>query len=234
MKASRSLARATGALALLLSAAACRPSLPDGVTSAGEWANLLPGHAMLWRGYKQQRLPDGWRYDAATRELQRVSGGGDIITDQQWDDFELELEWKVGPGGNSGIFYRATEQTDVIYMNATEMQILDDSVHRDGKNPLTSTGSNYALYAPTEDAAKPVGEWNKVRIVAVGQRVEHWLNGRKVVEFRQMSPEWTALVKGSKFAQWPLYGQSPRGHIGLQDHGDPVSFRNIRVREFVR
>lgn len=208
--------------------------LPGGASSAGEWVNMLPGHSLFWRGYKQQALPVGWQFDSTSGELSRASGGGDIITDQQWDDFELELEWKIGVGGNSGIFYRASESTDVIYMNATEMQLLDNSLHRDGKDSLTSTGANYALYAATEDASRPVGEWNTVRIVAVGPRVEHWLNGQKVVEYRMGSREWLEKVKASKFSQWPEYGMTMGGHIGLQDHGDPVAFRNIRVRELTR
>ena len=228
-----SIARTSRALLPMLAAAmaACAPAALRGAQVAAEWTNLLPGHAQLWRGYKKPTLPEGWRYDAASGELTRAAGGGDIITDQQYGDFELELEWKVGPAGNSGIFYRATEGTDVIYKNATEMQILDNGGHRDGKNALTSTGSNYALYAPSEDASKPVGDWNTVRVVAVGSHVEHWLNGKKVVEYEMQSPAWAALVKASKFNQWPAYGQSMRGHIGLQDHGDVVSFRNIRIRE---
>jgi hypothetical protein len=212
-------------------AAAPAATRPTADARAGEWVDLLPGNASAWRGYKKTSLPDGWTYDAAAGTLSRTGRGGDIITDRQWADFELELEWRVGPGGNSGVFYRATEGTDVIYMNAPEMQILDNSRHADGRNPLTSTGSNYALHAPTADLARPVGEWNRVRIVAVGPHVEHWVNGTKVVEYEMQSPEWEALVKASKFNQWPAYGRSMRGHIGLQDHGDPVSFRNIRIRE---
>ncbi len=231
---SRPAVRATLALALPVAmVAACMPprapELP--ASSAGPWVNLLPGDASHWRGYKRTDLPDGWRFDASSGVLERVGPGGDIITTGQWGDFELELEWRVGLGGNSGVFYRATEETDVIYMNAPEMQILDNNGHRDGQNALTSTGSNYALHAPSEAAAKPVGEWNKVRIVAVGPHVEHWLNGKKVVEYEQGSPEWAALVKASKFDQWPAYGRAMRGHIGLQDHGDRVAFRNIRIRE---
>ena len=217
-----------------LLASACSRPLPAGATGAGDWTNLLPGNADAWRGYKQQSLPGGWRFDADSGILSRVSGGSDIISNASWDGFELELEYRIGPGGNSGIFYRATEETDVIYMNATEMQILDDSLHRDGRNALTSSGSNYALYPPAERAARPVGEWNAVRIVAVGPHVEHWLNGKKVVEYEMWSPEWTEKVKASKFAQWPAYGVAKAGHFGLQDHGDPVSFRNIRARALHR
>lgn len=228
---------AAAALAALpILALACLSPRNPGTSAreGGAWVNLLPGNATLWRGYRQSTLPDGWRFDATTGILERASGGGDIVTTGQWGDFELELEWRIGLGGNSGIFYRATEGTEVVYMNAPEMQILDNAGHRDGQNPLTSTGSNYALNAPSEAAAKPVGEWNTVRIVAVGPHVEHWLNGKKVVEYEQGSAEWTALVKASKFDQWPAYGRTMRGHIGLQDHGDKVEFRNIRIRELTK
>lgn len=212
-------------------AAADSDPLPEGVTSASDWNDLLPGNAYQWRGYRQQLLPDGWTYDATTGELSRVAQGGDIVSLTTWDDFELQLEWKVAAGGNSGVFYRATEETDIIYMNATEMQILDNAGHRDGTSPLTSTGANYALYPPTEDASKPVGEWNHVRIVAFGPRVQHYLNGKLVVDYLMWSPDWEAKVKESKFNQWPAYGRARAGHIGLQDHGDSVAFRRIRIRE---
>ncbi|HRN52089.1 MAG TPA: DUF1080 domain-containing protein [Gemmatimonadaceae bacterium] len=195
---------------------------------AGEWIDLQRADA--WRGYRSDTLPTGWVFDTTTRELTRRAGK-DIITRQQFGSFELELEWKVGPRGNSGIFYWATEETGVIYENATEMQILDNGGHRDGGSPLTSAGANYALYAPVRDVTRPVGEWNAVRIVARGDTVEHWLNGTKVVEYVARSPEWQQLVDASKFRQWPSYGKASRGHIGLQDHGDVVSFRAMRIRE---
>ena len=209
-------------------------AVPEGATSVGEWTNLLDGSASVWRGYRMDSLPSGWRFDAATSELTRASGGGDIITRAQYGDFEMDLEWKVGTGGNSGIFYRATEGTDIIYKNAAEMQILDNAGHRDGRNALTSTGSSYGLYAPGADVSRPVGEWNQVRIVAIGPHIEHWLNGTKVVQYEMGSAEWRARVQATKFSQWPAYGQSRSGHIGLQDHGDVVWFRNIRIRELRR
>jgi hypothetical protein len=209
-------------------------AVPAGAASAGPWTDLLQAPTTQWRGYQKAALPDGWRYDASTRQLIRTAGGGDIVTRAQYGDFELELEWKVGPKGNSGVFYRATEATPRIYENSPEMQILDNAGHNDGKNTLTSSGSNYALDAPMRDVTRPIGQWNQARVVAVGDRVEHWLNGVKVVEYTTGSADWVAKVKASKFNQWPTYGLARRGHIGLQDHGDVVSFRNIRVRELTR
>jgi hypothetical protein len=219
-----------------LTFSSCLPSqrLPGGARYAGGWLNLLVDPAVQWRGYRQDSLPGGWRFDPATRELTRAAAAGDLITRAQWSDFELELEWKVGPRGNSGIFYRANEGTTRIYENAPEYQILDNTGHPDGRNSGTSAGANYALHAPAADVTRPVGEWNEARIVAVGAHVEHWLNGVKVVEYEMGSADWAARVQASKFAQWPTYGLATRGHIGLQDHGDVVSFRNIRIRELGR
>jgi len=214
---------------------ACAPAAPGAqppvATTApvGTWIDLQRADA--WRGYRNDVLPEGWEFDAATGILTRARGGGDIITRAQFADFELELEWKVGPRGNSGIFYRATEGTRRIYENAPEMQILDNSGHNDGRNTITSAGSNYALDAPSADVTRPVGEWNSVRIVARGPLVEHWLNGTKVVEYELWSDAWKAKVAAAKFREWPAYGWADRGYIGLQDHGDVVQFRNMRVRE---
>jgi hypothetical protein len=110
------------------------------------------------------------------------------------------------------------------------MQILDNARHPDGKSPLTSAGANYGLHAPVRDVTRPVGEWNDVRLVVAGARVEHWLNGIKVVEYELWSPAWESLVKTSKFVTMPAYGRAKRGRIALQDHGDPVWFRNITIR----
>lgn len=224
-------------LPLVALLAACAPAQDTNAQSAapaaaaatpGPWIDLQRADA--WRGYRRDSLPQGWVFDAATGELTR-RGRGDIITRQQFARFELELEWKLGPRGNSGVFYWATEGTGVIYENAPEMQILDNQGHGDGRNSLTSAGANYALNAPSADVTRPVGEWNAARIVARGDTVQHWLNGTKIVEYVAGSPEWTRLVAASKFNAWPSYGKARRGHIGLQDHGDVVSFRRMRIRE---
>jgi hypothetical protein len=110
------------------------------------------------------------------------------------------------------------------------MQVVDNVRHRDGKNPLTSAGSNYALHAPVRDVTRPVGEWNDVGLVVKSPHVEHWLNGVKIVEYELWSPDWEARVKASKFSTMPGYGRAKRGHIALQDHGDRVWYRHIKIR----
>ena len=202
--------------------------LTDAERAAG-WRLLFDGRTLNgWMGYDQGAL-SGWA--AADGALTRIAPGGDIITEAQFADFELSAEWKVEAGGNSGIFYRAARGQEWIYHSAPEMQVLDDARHRDGRDARTSSGSNYGLHAVPRGIVKPAGEWNHALIRVRGNAVEHWLNGVKVVEYVLGSPEWVELVRNSKFAQWPAYGRSVRGHIGLQDHGDPVYYRNIKVRE---
>ena len=151
---------------------------------------------------------------------------------EEFGDFELELEWKIGEAGNSGIFYRGTEEYNRIYWSAPEYQLLDDIKAEDNKTRLTCAGAAYALYPSPEGHLKPVGEWNQSRIVAKGAHVEHWLNGVKLLEYELWSPDWEAKVKSSKFNVYPNFGRAKRGHIALQgDHTGTLAFRNIRVRE---
>ena len=193
------------------------------------WLVLFDGSSTdAWRGFQMDTLPAGWRIEDGA--LTRVASGGDIITRDQFANFELELEWKVEPKGNSGIMYRVTEADSGTYRTGPEYQILDDAGHPDGQNRLTSAASAYGFYAAPAGVVKPAGEWNTARIVANGNHIEHWLNGVKVVEYELGSPDWEAKLKASKFDAWKGYGRSPRGHIALQDHGDRVAYRNIRIR----
>lgn len=196
---------------------------------AAGWRLLFDGKTTNgWRGYMRDSMPAGWQVvDGA---LTRVARAGDIITTDTFKNFELSLEWKVAAGSNSGIFYRAVEGPKQIYFGAPEMQILDDNGHPDGKNPITSAGSDYALYPAPRGVVKPVGEWNSVRIVARGNHIEQWMNGQKIVEFEQWSDDWKQRVANSKFKAWPEYGKATEGHIGLQEHGGWVAFRNIKIR----
>ena len=182
-----------------------------------------------WRGYKKPSVPDGWRVVDGSLTLM-AAGAGDIITRDQFRNFDLRLDWKVAEGGNSGIFYRATEEGDYVWRTGSEYQLLDDARHADGRSELTSAGSNFALYPVPRGVSRAAGEWNSSRLLVNGSHVEHWLNGVKVVEYELGSADWQARVRASKFASMPLYGRAPQGHIGLQDHGDRIEFRNIRVR----
>lgn len=194
------------------------------------WMLLFDGESTTgWRGFGQAEMPDGWRVEDGC--LACVGSGGDIVTEQTFADFELVLEWRISPGGNSGIFYRVTEEGDYPWLSGPEMQVLDNSEHADGKSPFTSAGSAYALYAPEQDDTRPVGEFNQVRIVVRGPQVEHWLNGVEQCEYELWSEDWHERVAASKFASMPNYGLARRGHIALQDHGDLVWYRNIKIRE---
>ncbi len=202
--------------------------LTDDEKQAG-WRLLFDGESPRgWRGYKKDRFPDGWQVRDGC--LVRVGPGGDICTEDEFDNFELQLEWRISAGGNSGIFFRVDESAGWPWETGPEMQVLDNAEHADGRNPKTSAGSNYALHAPVHDVTEPVGLFNRVRLVVHGPHVEHWLNGVKVVEYELGSREWEQLVADSKFKSMPRFGRVARGRIVLQDHGDRVWYRNIKVR----
>jgi hypothetical protein len=223
-------ARAFGIVNLSLALAAVMWAMSiDGAAQNAGWKVLFDGTSLdAWRVYKKATIGDGWKIVDGV--LFRAAGGGDLITKEQFGDFELTLEWKIAEGGNSGIFFRGTEDNEEIWHSAPEVQVLDNARHKDGQAAITSAGSNYAVHPPVRDATKPVGEWNSVRLIAKGPHVEHWLNGVKVVEYELFSADWNERVKKSKFVDYPQYARAPRGHIGLQDHGDPVWYRNIRIR----
>ncbi len=194
------------------------------------WALLFDGTSTKgWRGFRQRVAPRGWVVESGS--LVRAAGGADLITTRAYRNFELALEWKIAPGGNSGILYRVTEEGTQTYETGPEMQVLDDAKHPDGGSRLTSAGACYGLYPSPAGVVHPAGVWNEVRLVVNGPHVEHWLNGVKVVEYELQSPDWNTRVAASKFAQWKGYGLAPSGYIGLQDHGDRVEYRSIRIRE---
>jgi hypothetical protein len=196
---------------------------------ANGWRLLFDGETLDgWRPFKGEGVPEGWAVEDGT--LARVGAGGDIITDEAFEDFELSLEWRIAPGGNSGIFYLVSEDADYIWEAAPEMQVLDDDGHPDGQSELTSAGANFALHPAPRGVVRPAGEWNEARIVVRDGHVEHWLNGRPIVEYELGSEDWQRRVAASKFAEWDRYGQTRAGAIGLQDHGDPVWYRSIKVR----
>lgn len=209
------------------------PPPPPPVDTA--WVNLLEGNTTsAWRNYRADTISPKWIIQDGALYLSE-KGGGDILTRETYESFELELEWKISKNGNSGIFFHGVEADTLpaIYFSAPEYQVLDNDGHPDAKIPKHRAGDNYDLQACTVETVKKAGEWNTVRLVVNKGHVEHWLNGVKVVEYQLGSPEWTAQYQASKFKDWPLYGQAGSGHIALQDHGDPVWFKNIRIRRLI-
>ena len=199
-------------------------------TKKSEWITLFDGSSTdAFRGYKKDTFPTSWKVENGT--LKTIPGNGtDIITKDEFHDFELSLEWKISPGGNSGVIYRVTEDFDHSWNTGPEMQVLDDSKHHDGQNPKTSAGALYALIAPTNKHLKPVGEWNQARLVVKNNHVEHWLNGKKVVEYQWDSPELRQLIAQSKFNAFPRFAKNDSGHIVLQHHHDEAWYRNVKIR----
>ncbi len=196
---------------------------------AAGWRLLFDGQTTDgWRGYRKDHFPAGWVVKDGS--LTRVGPGGDICTVEEFDSFELQIEWRIGAGGNSGIFFRVDEKAGWAWETGPEFQVLDNSLHADGGNPLTSAGADYALHAPLRDVTAPVGFFNRARIVVAGAHVEHWLNDVKIVEYELGSADWLKRVAESKFAGMPRFGRAPKGRIVLQDHGDSVWYRNIKIR----
>jgi len=195
------------------------------------WRMLFDGSSIAaWRGWESRSFPEGWR--VVGESLTKDGEVEDLVTREQFGNFELELEWKIGKGGNSGIFYRASREYAYIYWSGPEYQLLDDTYARDGRNGLTSSAAAYGLYAPPAGVVKAFGQWNTTRIVVNGAHVEHWLNDRKVVDYELWSPDWKARVAASKFSKYPHYGLAKKGYIGLQgDHDGSVAVRNVRIRE---
>lgn len=200
------------------------------------WKLLFDGKTTdEWRVYNGDDFPESsWVIEDETLTFKPGGEGGDIITKEKYDNFDLKLEWKIAEGGNSGIFYKVMEQPNqAIYWSAPEFQLLDNENHPDaerGENGNRKSASLYDLLPAEPQNAKPYGEWNSARIIVDGNMVEHWQNGTKVLEFELWTPEWYEMIRNSKFREHPEFGDAREGYIGLQDHGNKISFRNIKIK----
>jgi hypothetical protein len=201
------------------------------------WQLLFNGRDLSgWRSFDGSAPSSSWEVRDGILMLTANSGGmsgADLVTAENFGAFELTLDWKVERGGNSGVLYlaRNVPQTRHIYETGLEMQILDDAGHSDGKIPSHRAGSLYDLTVPPPGAAHPAGSWNHARLRVEPGRVRQWLNDKLTADVTFGDDAWRKRVAGSKFATMPLFGTFPSGVIGLQDHGDPVAFRNIKLRK---
>jgi hypothetical protein len=200
----------------------------------GDWIHLFDGESTEhWRGYNMDSFPgEAWRVEDGELVFYPGHGQGlDIITKEQFSNFEFRVEWMIEEAGNSGIFHHVVEQPDqAIFWSGLEMQILDDAAFSDLQDSQYA-GSLYDIKAAEPRNTRPHGEWNTVRIISDGSRLEYWQNGEKVVETERWTAEWYEMIRGTKFECHPSFGNAPKGHIGLQDHGDVVRFRNIKIRK---
>ncbi len=202
-------------------------TLTDEEKAAG-WMLLFDGTSTdQWRNYQKEGISDGWK--VADGVLTRAAkGAGDIITRQKFGSFEIVLDYRISKGGNSGLMYHVTEDGKTPWQTGPETQIQDNV---DGHDPQKA-GWLYQFYPAEKDATRPAGEWNTLRVLITPERCVHTMNGEKYVEYVKGSDDWNAKLAASKFSKFPQFGVATTGHICLQDHGNEVSFRNIKIREF--
>lgn len=198
---------------------------------ADGWQLLFDGKQLShWRNFKSQRINEQWKIIGKSMQL-TGKGGGDLISKKRYENFELKLDWKVSKAGNSGIFIMADELGKYIYSHAVEVQILDNERHPDNKIDSHLAGSIYDLVSAPKHAHKPAEQWNSVRIRLLDKHLQVWQNEVKTADIVIGSEDWLQRVANSKFATWSGFALTDFGHIGLQDHGDKVSFKNIKIKE---
>jgi hypothetical protein len=214
-------------LAAVSVAADPAPNTLSAEEKAAGWKLLFDGQSSAgWRNYKKTDIGPGWK--VASGSLTRADkGAGDIITEGKFGAFELSLEYNISKEGNSGLMFHVTEEGGAPWHSGPEIQIQDN---KDGHDPQLS-GWLYQLYKPEIDATKPAGEWNQLRILITPEKCATWMNGKLYYEFVKGSKDWDERVAKSKFASMAGFGKATSGHICLQDHGNLVSFRNIKIRE---
>lgn len=194
---------------------------------AAGWVLLFDGKTTDgWRSYKKTEALPQWKVIKGVLTLTE-GGGGDLVTVKDYENFELSFDWRISKLGNSGVMYHVSEDGgDHPYLTGPEYQLLDNA---HGEPPLETAGALFGLYAPSKDVTKPVGQFNHSVLKVDHGKVEHWLNGVKIVEYTLNSDDFKSKIAGTKFAKWPDFAQHETGLIALQDHGDGVAFRNIKI-----
>lgn len=189
-----------------------------------------------WHTYGKTEAGEAWQVNEGTLYLNTdlKEGRGDLVTDKEYENYHLKLEWKISEGANSGIIFNVHEDKarfGATYSSGPEMQIIDNDKHDDAKNHTHRAGDLYDMIASKEEVAKPVGEWNKAEIVSNRGKLDLYLNGVHIVSTTMFDENWKNLIAKSKFASWPGFGSFNKGKIALQDHGDKIWFRNIQIKE---
>lgn len=218
-----------------------RPNILTEVEKNEGWKLLFDGKtANGWRKFKSDKVPAAWTinneaisFDPSKKIKGQPETGGDLVTDAEFENYELSLEWKIQACGNSGVIFNVQEGEthDAVWKTGPEMQVLDNTCHPDAKISKHRAGDLYDLISCNRETVKPAGQWNLAKIISNQGRYEFWLNGVKTVEFVMNNPEWELLVATSKFKDMPDFGKFTKGHIALQDHGDQVWYRNIKIKE---
>ncbi len=209
-------------------------TLSEAEVAAG-WQLLFNGKDLSgWHNYGKTGVGSGWKIDEEGSLYldPSLEDGGDIVSDASFSNYELLLDWKISDCGNSGIIYNVIEddRSQYPWQTGPEMQILDNKCHPDAALENHQAASLYDMIAVSERTVLPANEWNRVKLIVTNGHSEHWLNGKKVVEYPNQGTEWETMIAASKFKDMPLFGKSSSGKISLQDHSDKVSFRNIKIR----
>ena len=205
------------------------------------WQLLFDGQTTKgWHTYGKQSAGKAWKaedgalhLDAEAKKNFTTNEGGDLVTDEEFDNFDLRIEWKISPKGNSGIIFYVKEDTVKYkepYFTGPEMQVLDNTGHPDAQIYKHKAGDLYDLIPSSKEAQKPVGEWNQVEIISNNGKLDFYLNGEHTVSTMMWDDNWRKMVAGSKFKAWPDFGTFKKGKIDLQDHGDDVWYRNIKIK----
>jgi hypothetical protein len=200
------------------------------------WTLLFDGKSTGgWRTFNTKSVGAAWKVEdgALTLESKAKEGRGDLLTDKSYENFEFTIEWKISNCGNSGVIFNVVEDPKykATYFTGPEMQVLDNTCHPDAKIIKHRAGDLYDLISVSKETVKPAGEWNVAKIVSDHGKMQFWLNGEQLVTFTMHDAAWDTMVAGSKFKSMPDFGKATSGHIALQDHGDQVWYRNIKIRE---
>lgn len=210
-------------------------TLSDAEKAEG-WTLLFDGQTKNgWHSYLNKTNIESWKVQdgALTLDPAAQGGGGDIITDEEFENYHLKLDWKISKDGNSGVIFNVKEAPEFQndFFTGPEMQVLDNEGHPDAKINKHRAGDLYDLIAATPETVKPVGEWNTAEIIKNGDSLQFKLNGPTVVQTKLWDDNWKQMVANSKFKEWPAFGTFKSGRIALQDHGNQVWFRNIKIRK---